>query len=109
MKSFTMTYARALRLDNYLNRSIVAAELPNDQLPDMKLTAKETLVKPSIIEAVDTMIGQAGNLYIASKPAYFDSKLVNSMQTCRTEKDLSSLNTCLNKDCLLYTSPSPRD
>ena len=91
-------YARALRLDNYLQRSAVTSELPGEQVQNWRLEARDTMAQPSIVESVQSMLGQGNALYIASKPVYFDAKLVNAMQSCKVKEDISSLNACLNSE-----------
>jgi len=90
-------YARALRLNNYLNRSAVSVELPDSEVPTWIADAQEIILEPSIIESVEAMIGRSEDLFIKSKPVYFESKLVSAMQSCRVKEDLQSLNICLNE------------
>lgn len=91
-------YARALRLKNYLSRPAVAVEMPDSEMQSWISDAEETLAEPSIIESVETVMAQKGDLFIKSKPAYFDAVLVSAMQSCRIEISLQSLNLCLNQN-----------
>ena len=55
----------------------------------------------SIGEVIDVKRGFARNFLIANKKALYASK--------ENIKEVEKIKTELSKNCLLYTSPSPRD